>query len=702
MEVEDSAGESFCGVIKSYNERRGFGFILCEETAQRFGRDVYLSKEEAAALTKEPVVGENSAGEAVPPVREGDCLLFKVQRSMEGFPQAVSARRIRRLRGSVLRAPEKGADGIIIVQGSGSESEAHETYIKRLIGAEVLVRQADCGQLWLMPNDEVAFCATNSGCAQMLEAQLVELLRTDRGVSSLLGCFTLELPRASEQADVASESMTACEGTHAASTSVVLDGHALIDRVVFAGIPPDLGGSELMRLFSKLGASEAIVTNPEGSCDSDAATGFASIFFGGPVDVARLLCRAAHTISEQGATQLARLGPCRVSHIADEHVAVLPALPVPTLSAVDDGALLVQWSQVGLAAGYLVELRPVGNGSPWSPVTAASAGRPQDAAHGLPGGLLGAQCSACRVSSTHPGVPYEARVTYLAACGCRSQASACSAPLASEKSAAPTVLEAPSAAVQVPKSTMSVAPPLQALQPPSLTTAAETRGTYQVGGGASPSWRCAHGSLVPAPAMPEVVPGDDELATWEATRGIVVQWPTVIHAAAYVVELLEEGASTPQRFTRALPESVGEALVELRVGNLQRHGYAACVRCIAPCGCESAPSPWSYLHPFWSSPAFATTWQAPLSQSAASAPETSLGAYLPSTSSALLSTSPPPPGAKPLAAQGGMVSAATFGTTEASTRVGMPGPPPPPEIGVPGNATAQTTFSQGSEALVLD
>ena len=32
------------GVVKSYNDRRGFGFLACTETADRFGRDVYMPK----------------------------------------------------------------------------------------------------------------------------------------------------------------------------------------------------------------------------------------------------------------------------------------------------------------------------------------------------------------------------------------------------------------------------------------------------------------------------------------------------------------------------------------------------------------------------------------------------------------------------------------------------------------------------------
>merc|ERR1740138_216840 len=175
-----------------------------------------------------------------------------------------------------------------------------------------------------------------------------------------------------------------------------------------------------MRLFSKLGAMEAAVTCPE--CDAEHTSRFASVSFSGPVDVARVLVRAAHTINAQGSTYLARLLPHRDGVIA------LPALPMPTLAVADGGALLVQWQQVGLAAGYLVELRPKGQDAPWASVGVAS-GKLEDAEN-LPAGLLGPQCAACRVNCLLADTPYEARVMYYTSWGCRSQASTRSAPCA--------------------------------------------------------------------------------------------------------------------------------------------------------------------------------------------------------------------------------------------------------------------------------
>jgi hypothetical protein len=36
--------ERYLGVVKSYNDRRGFGFVACDETAALFGRDVCVPR----------------------------------------------------------------------------------------------------------------------------------------------------------------------------------------------------------------------------------------------------------------------------------------------------------------------------------------------------------------------------------------------------------------------------------------------------------------------------------------------------------------------------------------------------------------------------------------------------------------------------------------------------------------------------------
>lgn len=618
----DTLAESFYGVIKSYNERRGFGFVACEETARRFGRDVYLSKDEALALSKEPPVGLAASevtveSEGGPPVKETDCLMFQVQRSTEGFPQAVSARRMCRLQGVVVKAAELGegesGEGLIVVKGDQGRDGAAAAH---LLGAEVRVRQVDCGQLRLAVGDEVAFCCTNAtGSSSQLEAQLVELLHTDRTGGTLLGCFSLELPRAVEgDADGA-------VSLEPAGPPIVLDGHALFNRVVLAGLPSDVGVPELMRVFGKMGATEAMVTFPgeagEASSGNGSVNGFASVSFGGAGDVGRFLARAAHTVSEQGATQLMHLWPCRRT-IGYQVAAPLPALPAPSMRPGSDGAMVVHWQQVSLAAGYSLEMRRAGTGAAWEQV---------DSPEAAEGGCLPPSCSSCQVAALAGGAAYEARVTYVAACGCWSQASASTECLRVEhagcRPSSPEVREVPPAAplaysspqkeafVEAPPLPLSYGAPGAApaggflgTPAPQLLPAADQRTpfvgdysraalTHAISAMPFPEWRCPHGNLTPPAAAPELVP------CHESGRGICIQWPMVIHAVAYTVELYEDGAATAERFARSVPEGMAEALVELRVGNLQPGGYAACIRCTAPCGCESQPSPWSFLPPAW-------------------------------------------------------------------------------------------------------
>jgi len=763
-------GPSYYGVVKSYNERRGFGFLACEETALSFGRDVYLSKDEASVLLQEPAVGSAAAAAsaAAPaddekkqsfPIKEGDFVQFEVQLSREGHPQAVRARRVRRLRGKILRPPTRGGgEGAILVQGDVKAGEASaaappppgppDPDVERLIGTEVRVRQADCGQLQLVASDEVVFCciaaadAADGGGLPVLEAQLVELVRTSRASGSILGCFTLELPRALDP-------QTGSEGETAQPAVVpppaVLDGHALTDRVVLAGLPSDLGAAELKKLLSKLGATDAVVTWAEGDQLREAC-GFASVSFAGPIEIARVLCRAAHTINDQGSTQLARLGPRR----GDGEVVALPALPTPIVSPGEPGALLVQWTQVTLAAGYLVELRPMESGSPsssaaWITVGVGS-GRLEGTADDLPADLLGPQCSACRVNSLSRDTAYEARVCYFAACGCRSQVSSTSAPctvvgpplpaaaapprpaLQAEPVASPDPSAAVTSAPSLPETAAWAPPPEPAPPPPPAlprppdygladTMESGTAGPASVPLGplqlppvphalaassamlpppscqpGMPGWRCQHGQVCPAPAAPELVPYE------EAGRSLCVQWPTVVHAVAYTIELLEEGTATAERFTRTVPEVMPEALVELRVGNLNAGAYAACVRCVAPCGCESAPSSWSFLPPLWPSPTSAPpfSWQPEVLALSGADPSfvnpcqvpPHLPAYLPTQ---LLSTNP-----STSVAAGGSPAP----TAGPSPPAGLP-PPPPPPAGPPGWAQGAAAAARQGEAATV-
>jgi len=490
---EQARSEFFCGSIKSFNTRRGFGFVTCEETALRFGRDVYLSKDEAMVLAAEPAVGQAAADAAgndekkVPPVQEGDILMFQVKLSTEGFPQAVDVRKIRRLRGVVQQAPSSTSDGIIIVNGDGSKGEEalynQDAALQQLLGAAVRLRQAECGQLQLVPNDEVAFCcvSTSENNGQALEAQLVELLCTSRIAGSILGYFSLKMPLLKWLED----------GLAAEVPMVKLHGHALTNCVYLANVPSDVSSPDLMRLFGKLGGKEATVTYAGG--------GHASISFDTSEDIAKFLVHATHTISENSITQLAHVGPCAESD------------------------------------AILCSTQPATSTSTSSPAQTLNTCQPQPQSLTLEAQIPMASSNAALLQANQTS-QLQTSVNY-----------ACSVPQSLD--------------VQM----MASMPTL-------------------------PSWRCMHSNIVVPPAEPQM------LLAAENCCNVCIQWPTVIHASAYVVELYDQGTMTAQRFMRC-PE-LGSALpplMDLRIEGLQPSSYAACVRCVAPCGCESSVSQWSFV-----------------------------------------------------------------------------------------------------------
>lgn len=186
-----------------------------------------------------------------------------------------------------------------------------------------------------------------------------------------------------------------------------------------------------------------------------------------------------------------------------------------------------------------------------------------------------------------------------------------------------------------------------------------------------PGWRSITGMVVPPPAAPELRPAD------EHGFAVSVQWPAVLQAAAYVVELREAGSAAIERFVRSAPEAKLGTLVELRVGGL-RPGpspgrvYVAQVRTIGADGSESSPSApgWSPPLPSCNSTTGATSAAGVTSTSATSTGGTlsaDAPAWLPSYSSpehssqtaapsALTMTPPPaaPPPSQPPPAGAGM------------------------------------------------
>jgi len=639
-EVSD---EVFLGVVKSYNDRRGFGFLACAETAAKFGRDVYMAKTEATLAAAEAASAEGDAvalaaalaliekekekekekgkeketgkeadkdkekGEKPPPaprLAEEDLVRFRVRLSVEGYPQAAAVSRLRKFTGTVVRPPPQDTEG----NSAAASTEEFGLIACEEAGTvlglrEVPMRRSACGQVRLAAGDEVTFCIPEpeSDGAQR-EAALVFLTNTGRSNGSVLGFFTLDLPRTGGGEDAP------------ARPNLMLDCHAFGDKLILAGLPEDLDEPELMRFFSKQGASGTIVAHARG-CS------FASISFPSVVEVARFLGRTAHAFADEKETRIAKLVALDITR----DVPRLPALPAPALTLGEEvGSLLVVWSPLVLAVAYAVELRPLGGESPWATVDVSS--------NRLGGSTnrFDADCSSCKVTGLQVGAAYEARVSYFTECGTRSEASEPAEPAMPAATAGNPGIPPPVPPTNLGK---GFVPPLSSQPPPPGAPAplgcSPCLGSYapSVPPPAQPpsswygwdpyapplqdaftappaippylpstTWRSLSGMVVPPPAAPEMKPAD------EFGFAVSIQWPAVLQASAYIVELREHGAASFERFVRTAPEAKLGALVELRVGGLKPcpgHGrvYVAQVRTVAADGSESVPSP-----PSWSPP----------------------------------------------------------------------------------------------------
>lgn len=702
---EDVFPEIYLGAVKSYNDRRGFGFLACSETADQYGRDVYMPKAEAtiAALDAAGLDlhaantggsagsgdGEKAASEKALEkadrfrLAEEDFVRFRVRLSIEGYPQAAYVQRIHKYTGVIKQPPAMDPEevdpatpdtaiGVIVSE------EAAELCGRR----EVPVRRAACGFVRLVPGDEVVFCLPQltppaPGLEPLpgtppeteVEAKLVFLSKPVK-LGTVLGCVTLDLPRSGTT-----------EGAPP-RPNVDLPCHAFGDKLILAGLPSELDEAELMRFFSKQSATGAIVAHARTSS-------FASVTFPGIIEVARFLGRTAHAFADEKETRIARLKPLN----APADMATLPALPAPTLDPGEEsGSLLVVWSPLVLAVAYSVELRPASPPGPWAMVDVTSNRL------GPNSNRFNSSCSSCKVSGLAPGTTYEARVSYFTDCGTRSEASEASDPCAPAKQAPTSPALAPAPAPSLATRPREVPAPVHApagpsvlprisevpLPPPpemaplsvppipssgyALTTPAPTLSyppqappvdiygyplpplghvpahatppppwTPWAGVGpdpllpplgpplphpslpppeaysppwehpdpatlpppaytSSPGWRTATGLILPAPAAPELRPADN------TGCAISVQWPAVLQASAYVVELREAGSPAFERFVRTAPDPGLTAIVELVVGGLRPSAppgrvYMAQVRAVGPDGSESAPSP-----PGWSPP----------------------------------------------------------------------------------------------------
>lgn len=528
-ELTELSEKTYLGLVKSYNDRRGFGFVACADLVALHGRDVYLPKAEAALAAAAGPAGENMA--------EDDVLQFRVRLSLEGYPQAAEARRLQKFRGSVVSVPRPAVSGGPALAGLLRSRDMAEA-----LGVESVALGAEAvGQLRLEEGDEVSFCAPRAHGGEPLEAQLVCLEKTRRSAASVLGLFSVSLPRDGRRPDV------------------TLQCHAFSDKVLVAGLPADVTEAELGHFFSKQGATNVAVARAAGGAC------YAAAQFPGIGAVSRLLSSKVHAFADEAETRVATLLPG--ASVADQPL--LPALPKPLLVAgQESGTLLITWSPSVIAARYALEIRPAGAQAPWKAIDdlTRNSQRPE--------------CSSCRVTGLPTGIALEARVSFTTTCGTRSEPSESAEPRVAVPQLAARLEEA--APVAVPAAVFPPQTVFGLAQP-----CAPTLGWQQ----------CVHGGPISAPPVPEVGWADG------AGSSVLVRWLPVAHAAAYVVELSEAGGSSSERFVRAAAPP--GCPVDLQIGGLRQlapgGSYVARVRCVGACGCESVPSAAAWT-PAWAPP----------------------------------------------------------------------------------------------------
>jgi len=511
-------------------------------------------------------------------LKEGDHVVFAVVPSEEGFPQAAAVQRLHLVRGVVQSFCKEQGGSIVCNEDACVPGTS-----------EVVVKASDCGCLELFPGDDVSFCieSAEDGVGAP-EAKLLRLLKTCRPPCALLSCFNLELPRLAYH-----------------DVRLTLSGHAFGTCICLSGLPADVSESELNKLFGRFGVTQVTMVHSHSSS-------YASIQFPDLTSVARFLTGTTHAFTDQTSSQ-PLVAQIRKSGGAGVHK--LPALSAPSMMPGEAGGVLICWEPLNLAASYVVEIRTVG-AEGWSPVDCVGRVQPAGAAASLP-----PQQSCLAVAGLSAGAAYEARVSYVASCGCTGMASDPSIPCtagwpgnvspqlpnyppvqpASSYPPMPSSMFANSPCSQVHNGSVQTAASVPPVLQPTQAAAQQMPYSFcmpEAGMQFPPYEAPVHlypGTFQAASSFHVLqAPQQPELRIAGSGTGVSVYWSGIgPFAISYVVELRESVSAASNRFVRMAPPEAMSSLELCIQGLVPGRSYTVCVRGVGKDGIEGPPSVWS-------------------------------------------------------------------------------------------------------------
>ena len=375
----------YSGIVKWFNESRGFGFVECDGGNGEFGRDVFLSR-----IEKE---GEG--------LTQGDYVSFQVRMSPEGHPQSSDCKKLQRFKGRITQLEDKNAEN----SHDGMVQIASDMVKNIMKDKKIVLDRKDCVHLILHVDDNVEFCLDRDpNHDDILHAKFLCMMPNANLPDRLSGHFTLEI-------------LDGMGGVPKdLKEPLVLDCHAFGKRLTLGGLQLNMTQEDLLDFFEKYGSIHARVQRQ----------GFGFVVFN-TEELLLDLINGKHR-EETGSIRFRLLPP------REENCPRLPSmlppnpLVVPDVTWIsskirktlknEDLILGVQWHPVDMATCYTVQIRALDN-QEWQYVDAITGTIKPKAVNSA---RFPSNANQCAVTGLRP-VEYQFRIFYYVKTDCFSIAS---------------------------------------------------------------------------------------------------------------------------------------------------------------------------------------------------------------------------------------------------------------------------------------